>query len=174
MFCSGLHPVLSCWELPGCVSFLVILPSISASRCFVGLFVYFQVKFPVSTSQLLPKPHVQHCRPPDPLGCAGAVGTGCQWDAGQGPGTAPGDSSAQEVLPDRNTSMPFGAECFSRCLWVRHSLWSVLWLLCAVASQALITNCSSLAAGIFYFELVYSWQQSGGCRSFLTCCSAGL
>lgn len=50
----------------------------------------------------------------------------------------------------------------------------VLWLLCAMASLALITNCYSLAAGIFYFELVYSWQQSGGCRSFITCCSAGL
>lgn len=49
-----------------------------------------------------------------------------------------------------------------------------LWLLCAVASLALITNCYSLAAGIFYFELVYSWQESGACRSFITCCSAGL
>lgn len=84
--------------------------------------VFFQVKFPVSTSQLLPKPQ---CSAPGALGCAG--GTGCQWDApGQGPGTAFGDCSPQEGLPDWRISLPFGAECFSHCLWVKHSLWSSL------------------------------------------------
>lgn len=45
--------------------------------------LFFQVKFPASTSQLLPKPHVQHCGTPDPLGCAGGSGhgvsVGCSW-----------------------------------------------------------------------------------------------
>lgn len=110
------------------------------------VYLFFQVKFPVSTSQLLPKPHVQHSGTPDPLGRAGSTGhgvsVGCSWT---GAWAAPGDSSAQEGLPDRKTSMPLGAECFSRCLWVEHSLWSALAPLCrglsSINNQLLFPCC---------------------------------
>lgn len=146
MFCSGLHPVLSCWELSGCISLSCYSPLYFSIQVFCGFICFFQVKFPVSTSQLLPKPHVQHSRTPDPLSVQGALDTGCRWDAaGHGPGTAFGDCSPQEGLPDRRTSMPFGAECFSRCLWVKRSLRSALAPLChglsSINNQLLFPCC---------------------------------
>lgn len=125
MFCSGLHPVLSCWELSGCIYPLVIPPCISASRCFVSLFV-FSGKIPcLHLTASAKAPRAAPWDPRSRSGARGALGTGGQRDApAQGPGTAAGDCPPQEGLPDRGTSLPFGAECFSPCLWVKHSLWS--------------------------------------------------
>lgn len=151
-------------HFPSCHS-----PLYFSIQVFCGFLCFFQVRFPVSTSQLLPK---AQCSAPGALGCAG--GTGCQWDA-------PGQGLAQHlgtVLP-RKVSQTGGLSCLLELSAFPIACGSnipcgALWLLCAVASLALITNCSSLAAGIFYFELVYSWQGCGGCWSSITCCSAGL
>lgn len=164
--------VLSCWELSGCISLPVIPPCISASRCFVGFFV-FSGKIPclhLTASAKAPRAAFL-----DPLGRAGSTGhggvSGMLLDRGLG-------QPLGTVVP-RKVSQTGGLPCLLELSVFPVACGSdipcgVLWLLCAVASPALITNCYSLAAGIFYFELVYSWQQSGGCRSFITCCSAGL
>lgn len=99
------------------------------------------------------------------------VSVGCSWT---GPGTASGDCS-----PPRRVShtggFPFLLELSAFPIACGSNIpCGALWLLHALASLALITNCCSLAAGIFYFELVYSWQGCGGCRSSIICCSAGL
>lgn len=153
---------------------LLFFPPVFQHPGVLWVYLFFQVKFPISTSQLLPKPHVQHSRTPDPLGVQGMLDTGCGWDApGQGSGAAfgavlPRKMSQTGALPCLLELSVFPVACGS------NTPCRALWLLCAVASPALITNCYSLAAGIFYFKLVYSWQKSGGCRSFITFCSAGL
>lgn len=180
MFCSGLHPVLSCWELSGCISPPVIPPCISASRCFVGLFV-FSGEIPCLHLTASAKAPRAALRDPDPLGCAGGSGTGCQWDApGQGPGTAFGDCSPQEGLPDWRTSMPFGAECFSRCLWVKPSLWSALAPPCrglsGINNQLLFPCCwnflfwiSSFLAGVWGLQELYHLLLSWALTRFQSC-----
>lgn len=174
MFCSGLHPVLSCWELSGCISPPVIPPCISASRCFVGLFV-FSGKIPcvhLTASAKAPRAALRDPRSPRVcrgLWARGVSGMLLDRGLGQHLGT---------VLP-RKVSQTGGHPCLLELsvfpVAFRSNLpCGALWLLRAVASLALITNCCSPAAGIFYFGLVHSWQGSGGCRSFITCCSAGL
>lgn len=53
-------------HFPSCHS-----PLYFSIQVFCGFLCFFQVKFPVSTSQLLPKPQ---CSTPGALGCAGAQG----------------------------------------------------------------------------------------------------
>lgn len=174
MFCSGLHPVLSCWELSGCISLPVIPPCISASRCFVGLFV-FSGKIPclhLTASAKAPRAAFQDPRSPGVCRehwAQGVSGMLLDRSLGQHLGSVlPRKAFQTGRLPCLLELSVFPVACGS------NTPRGALWFLCAVASLALITNCYSLAAGIFYFELVYSWQESGACRSFITCCSAGL
>lgn len=153
----------------------VIPPCISASRCFVGLFVFFSGKIPclhLTASAKAPRAAFQD--PGSPRVCRerwtqGIGGMLLDRGLGQRLGTVlPRKVSQTGGLPCLLELSVFPVACGSKVPC------GALWLLCAVASLALITICYSLAAGIFCFELVYSWQQSGGCRSFITCCSAGL
>lgn len=131
--------------------------------------LFFSGKIPCLHLTASAKAPVQHSR--SPRVCRG---TGCQWDA-------PGQGLAQHLgtVPPRRVShtggFPFLLELSAFPIACGSNIpCGALWLLHAVASLALITNCCSLAAGIFYFELVYCWQGCGGCRSSIICCSAGL
>lgn len=145
---------------------LLFFPPVFQHPGVLWVYLFFQVKFPVSTSQLLPKPRVQYSGSPRAWRECWTRGVGGMLlDGGLG-------QHLGAVLP-RKVSQTGGLPCLLELSVFPVACGSnvpcgALQLLCALASLALITNCYSLAAGIFYFELVYSWQQSEGCRSFLS------
>lgn len=150
MFCSSLHPVLSCWELSGCFYPLVIPPCISASRCFVSSFV-FSGKIPcLHLTASAKAPRAASWDPGSPgvrreHWARGVRGMLLHRGLGQHLGTVlPRRVSQTEGLPHLLELSVSPLACGSNI--------PCGVLLCAVASLPLITNCCSLAAGIFYFE----------------------
>lgn len=82
--CFVLAFILLCPAGNSLVAFpLLLFPPVFQHPGVLWVDLFFQVKFLVSTSQLLPKPRVQHSSTPDPLGCAGSAGhgvwVGCSW-----------------------------------------------------------------------------------------------
>lgn len=87
---------------------LLLFPPVFQHPGVLWVYLFFQVKFPVSTSQLLPKPHVQRSRTPDPLGRAGS------WTRGVG-GMLLDRSLGQHLgtLLPRKVSQTGGLPCLS-------------------------------------------------------------